>query len=246
MSRNTNTITAVQATLPEAIPAALRTLPGEIVYPFFDWLGDWWAGRRDAPLLKAMLATDATLSITPWMRGLRSGYLTAAARDRRDTTALQAPVRDEAVAILEQLRARGDRSAAFQAAVEDAQNAPVNDQPTTSGEAHEAAEQRRRRRQREANSRISSARAHLLQHQSETDAMVARLAQLAEVYAFHEAAYGHRVEALRDFYTKRESVYVRRGLLGASRDGVPPLVPEIEVPVWPAEQFPTMAASVRA
>lgn len=246
MRRNTTTITAVQATLPEAIPAAQRTLPGEIVYSFFDWVADWWAGRRDATLLRAMLDKDPQLTITPWMRGLRGGFLTAAARDRRDTTALQAPVRDEAVAIIEKIHALDSRAEALQAALSEAQDEPIDETPTTSAEDRETAEQRRRRRQREANVRIATARGNLAQHSHATDALLARLAQLAEVYAFHEAAYRHRIEALRDFYTKRESVYLRHGLRGASHDGVPPVAPQIELPEWPAPAFPSLADGVRA
>ncbi len=237
---NNTTITAVQASLPDAIPAVQRVLPGELVYPLFTRLADWCAGRGDAPILKAMLAKAPALGVTPWMGGLRGGFLTAAARDRRDTTALQAPLRDKAAAAVARIRSLDGEQDALRAAVNEALNAPLDDQPRSAGEALETPEQRRHRRQRDATRAVAAAKAHLARNTEEREELIAELSRLAEMHRFHETAHNYRVEALRDYYTKRQSVYLRRGLKGVSHDGLPPVVPEVEIPLWPAEPLPPL------
>lgn len=234
------TITAAQATLPEAITVAQRVLPGEIVYPFLTWLADRRAGRRDARLLKAMLAKDPVLSTTPWMLGLRGGYLTAAARDRRETTALQAPLRHDAVAAIARILALEGRVTSLNAAVEEARAAPVDDKPTSAGEAAERPAERLRRHQRSAKGVMNAASAQVSQNRTELEELTAQLAELAEQHAFHETVLNHRIEALRSFYSKRQSVYLQHGLRGASHDGIPPIAPAVEIPNWPAAPFPTL------
>lgn len=243
------TITVAQAPLPESIPASQRPLPGEIVYPFFTWLGDCWAGWRDAALLKSLLSKNVVLGVTPWMNGLRSGFLTSVARDRRETIALQAPLRDEAASIVARYTVLQSKGATLEAATKEAtddarQSTTIDAQPTSAGEAYEKPEQIRQRRQKEANTRLAAARADANRAVAEREAIIARLAKLKEAFDFHEAAHTYRVEALRDFYAKRQSVYVRRGLHGLSNDGCPPTAPNIDIPDWKPEEFPVLSESM--
>lgn len=234
------TVTAAQAVLPESIPTVQRPLPGEIAYPLFTRLGDSLAGWRDSTLLRAMLSNDTELGVTPWMRGLHSGLLTSIARDRRETIAIQAPLRHEAAGHIARYRSLQANDSALRAAVEAEQKVGVDGQPISSGEAHEKPEQILRRRQREAAARVAAANDKVTRSQAEREGIVGILAQLKEAFDFHEQAYLYRVEALRDFYAKRQSVYVRCGLRGRSNDGNAPVAPEMVIPEWRVDAFPTL------
>jgi len=239
MSRK-NTITADQAFLPKAIPAAQRRLPGEIAYPLFSKFGDWWAGRTDMPTLKPMFEATSGIGLTPWMEGLRAGFLTALARDRRDTTVLQAPLREEAMEVIARRRVLEAKSASLKAAQTETKNAQPSDQPTTAGEANESPTQLLQRRRREAATQAAATAAAVSQCEGERETLRVRHAQLTEAHAFHEAAYSHRAEALRDHYAKRQAVYLRRGLKGVVFGGPAPSIPQVDIPDWQAEAFPVL------
>jgi len=234
-------ITAAGAPLPESIPVSQRVLPGEVVYPFFTWLGDRRAGRRDATQLQAMLEKNTELGVTPWLKGLRSGFQTACARDRRDTIALQAPLRDEAAKAIARYKALSGKADALQAGVEEARDVTIDATPTTAGEVQERPEQIQRRRQKERDARLAQARAAAEQAAGECEAILARIAQLKEAFDFHEDVYTYRLEALRNYYSKRQAVYLRRGLHKLVNDGQAPVGPEVTIPQWPATAFPSLA-----
>ena len=241
MSTRIAAISADQAPLPNSIPTVQRPLPGEIVYPFFTRVGDWFAGRHDTRLLQAMLDKQVELGITPWMKGLRSGFLTSVARDRRETIALQAPLRDEAAHAIARFKILEGKAASLKAAVQEERASEIDSQPSSAGEAYDKPDQVLRRRQKEADARLAAARSKVVQSEVEREHIVSQVAQLKEGFDFHEEAHVYRVEALRDFYTKRQSVYVRHGLRNRSNDGVAPMAPDIDTPNWQAAAFPSIA-----
>ncbi|MDR1851750.1 MAG: hypothetical protein LBR21_03760 [Propionibacteriaceae bacterium] len=236
--RRTLPITAEQASLPASIPAVQRSLPGEVVYPFFTWCGDRWAGWRDRRGTAAMLDKDKALGVSPWMDGLKSGFLSAVARDRRETTALQVPLRDRAAKAIARYNALGDKIEGLQSNVEQATRITVSDEPTSVGETHEKPEQIKRRRQSEADSRLAAARSRLDQAGVERQEILMELGELEESFNFLEAAYTYRVEALRNYYAKRQAVYIRSGVRAQTRDGEPAVAPVIEAPDWHATPLP--------
>jgi hypothetical protein len=240
-------ITAEQAPLPTSIPVIQRPLSGEVRYPCLTWFGDRWAGKRDSKQCQAMLDKDAQLGVTPWMRGLRAGFLAAVARDRRDTIALQAPLRDEAAKAIARYHVLTDKQSALRQAVVEAQGATtdVDASPASAGEAHDKPEHIRRRRQKEADARVATARGTAAQAEAEAEHIKTRVAELEVQFNLHEEAHHYRIEALRGFYTKRQAVYVRRALLGLAREGEAPRPPDIDLPDWPASPFPSFGKDER-
>lgn len=233
-------INATDAQLPNAIPAAQRPLPGELVYRFRDWARDAWAGHRDARLMRAMLANDRTIEPTAWMVGLAAGLATAVQRERRDATSLQAPLRKAAIALVERHAAMREGRQALVDAIEAAAEAKSPAGATTAGELHDTEEQRRARRAREHRARVEATQGALRQHEAQFAGLAAELAQLREEFDFHEAVYLRRVEALRNFYIKRQAVYARHALHHATADGRAPVLPELTAPELAADSFPML------
>jgi hypothetical protein len=230
--------TAEAASLTNGAKLGRRSLPGEVAYPLSAWLKDALAGRRDAKLLAAMLDKAPALAVTPWMEGQTNGLMSAVSLDRRQTTAAQAPLRQRAAALVSRHAALGAEAADLRSAAGQAANQPVSDTPATAGEAHETPEQIRRRRQRERDAEAAAAQQRADACQGQLRDLVAELAQLREAHDFLETCHRQRKEALRDYYTKRQAVYVRWGLRGSAHDGLPPAAPPIVLPDWPAEPFP--------
>ncbi|MDR2895768.1 MAG: hypothetical protein LBV30_03845 [Propionibacteriaceae bacterium] len=238
-----SSITADQAPLPRSIPAVQRMLSGEIVYPFLTKLSDKRAGRRDRPLLESLAQQEHIHPGTPWMQGLGSGFLTAAARERRDSIALQAPLRAEAAKAIARFQTLQSNHADLEAAAKAPSTTPLSNEPTTFAEKRDGADQILRRRQREDAARLASNRARVEQSNAEQAAIRARLSELEEEFDLHEEAYKYRAEALRSYYGKRQATYLSCGLRTVSVGSGFRDLAKIDSPTWQAAAFPQLSTS---
>lgn len=233
-------ITAEAAQLPNALSVAQRPLPGELVYRFWDWVRDAWAGHRDSSIMRAMLDQERELPPTPWMVGHAAGLATAVHRERRDATSLEAPLRKSAFALVERHALLSAQHQSTLDAIETARAEPLTAGATTAGEHYDTADQIRARREREHQARVAAAHAAAREHENQTARIITTLAELREEFNFQESIYQRRVEALRSFYAKRQAVYARHALHGATRDGQPPILPDINMPTLTSEPFPAL------
>lgn len=233
-------ISAEQANLPESIPASQRALAGEVHYPRHLRCADHIAGWRDAKLLRDMLNKDTELEVTPWMQSLRDGLLTALARNHRETLALHAPLRAEAVRAAERATILLRQLPELDANVKRESSATIVTAPTTSGEALESERDIAYRREREMRARIKEATARADSAREELNALRVRHGELREAFAFHCAASASRAESLRSYYAERQDKYVHAGLRGRSKDGSAARIPVFEPPVWAFEPLPSL------
>jgi len=236
-----NIVKPGQGSLPQAVDIANLPLPGEIVYPWHLRLQDWWAGKRDAKLLRAMLERDPVLLTTPWMHGLAKGFETAAVKGRKHATTRQSELRLQAAHLVEQYHSIIDSLDELQADADRVDNHPeLSTEATTTAELHETEEQRLHRRQREADKRIEAAQAKVSAAKDQLRSIRSELAALEKQWDLQESLYWATEEALRDYYSKRQDVYIRAGLHGRSNDGIPAQPPEIVKPGWIGDPLPTL------
>ncbi len=240
MTKTTSTKTG-RTQSSDAVAFASQRLPGEIVYSLHTHFGDWWAGKRDARLLKAMLGKNSVLTPTPWMHGLAQGFLMAAVKDRKLITAEQKDLQERAARLVEEYRVIDESLGGLKAQADKTGQAPqATAEATTPAEQRDSETQRLLRRQRAATQRTHDAQAQVSGAQRRLNEIATELAGLRKDWEFFESMHWSTEEALRDYYEKRQDVYVRSGLRGCANDGTPPQAPEIVLPEWKGEPLPAL------
>lgn len=207
------------------------------------------AARHDRRMLRALLESEGTLPLTEYMVYLSEACRCAAANERLDATALQAPLLEQASKLcVEYGRLRG-RLHELTGKAEQARHdgaKPVSDAPTTAAERYEQPDALVRRRARENTARIRSAQSAVTEARTRMDAIREELAGLEQTYRFHELSYVQRVIQLNAWYRQRQMNYLHLALGRLLRRAAQFTVPQIPFDITDAEPFPHVAEEAPA